>query len=75
MRARTNHHAADESGLEPLSAYQLKCRITWAALIKCVYEVDPLQCPKCGAEMKVIGFIERENTDVIRMWLAAAGLW
>ena len=23
-----------------------------AALIKQVYEVDPLSCPKCGAEMK-----------------------
>jgi hypothetical protein len=23
-----------------------KCRITWAALIKAVYEVDPLKCPK-----------------------------
>jgi hypothetical protein len=22
------------------------CRLTWAALIKAVYEVDPLKCPK-----------------------------
>ena len=40
-----------------------------------MYEVDPLKCPKCGAEMKIVGFVERENTDLIRMWLSAAGLW
>jgi hypothetical protein len=26
-------------------------------LIKRVYEVDPLACPACGAEMRVISFI------------------
>ena len=30
---------------------------TWAMLIKRVYEVDPLQCPECGGEMKVVAFI------------------
>ena len=33
---------------------------TWAMLIKRVYEIDPLECPKCGGEMKVyraIGFV------------------
>jgi hypothetical protein len=74
MRGR-RQQLVEELPAEPLTAYQLKCRITWAALIKCVYEVDPLQCPKCGAEMRVIGFIEREKTDLIRMWLSAAGLW
>jgi hypothetical protein len=75
MRARRQQEAVDEGVPEPLTAYQLKCRITWAALIKCVYEVDPLHCPKCGAEMKVVGFIEQQNIDLIRMWLGAAGLW
>jgi len=32
-------------------------RRSWAQLIKRVYEVDPLVCPKCGSEMKVIAFI------------------
>jgi hypothetical protein len=27
-------------------------------VIKKVWEVDPLECPKCGAEMKVISFID-----------------
>ena len=30
---------------------------TWARLIKQVYEVDPLLCPRCGSEMKVIALI------------------
>jgi hypothetical protein len=33
------------------TAFRRRCRMTWAALIKCVYEVDPLKCPKCGGEM------------------------
>ena len=31
---------------------------TWAMLIKRVYEIDPLACPKCGGQMKVVAFIE-----------------
>ena len=27
-------------------------------MIRKVYEVDPILCPHCGAEMKVIAFIE-----------------
>jgi hypothetical protein len=30
---------------------------TWAMLIKRVYEIDPLCCPKCLGEMKVIAFL------------------
>lgn len=29
----------------------------WAAMIRKVYEVDPMGCPKCGGTMKVIAFI------------------
>lgn len=27
-------------------------------LIKWVYEVDPLSCPLCGGQMKVVAFLE-----------------
>jgi hypothetical protein len=27
---------------------------TWAMLIKRVYEIDPMACPRCGTEMKVV---------------------
>jgi len=30
---------------------------SWARLIQKVYEVDPLVCPKCGHEMRVIAII------------------
>jgi len=53
--------------------YRKKCRMTWAALIKCVYEVDPLKCSKCGGEMKVVSFIEEEA--VVRQILKHCGLW
>ena len=30
----------------------------WTTLIQKVYEIDPLECPKCGGEMRIIAFIE-----------------
>jgi hypothetical protein len=29
----------------------------WTELIYRIYEVDPLTCPRCGAEMKILTFI------------------
>lgn len=37
--------------------YRKAARRRWAALIKKVYEVDPLVCPKCGGKMEIIAFI------------------
>jgi hypothetical protein len=34
-----------------------KSRATWARLLRMVFEVDPLACPVCGAEMKVVSVI------------------
>jgi hypothetical protein len=39
-------------------------------LIKRVYEVDPLCCPKCGGMMKIISFIERNQSEVIEKDIA-----
>ena len=44
-------------------------------LIKRVYEIDPLECPKCGGAMKVIAFIEPPQGDVIERILRHCGLW
>ena len=30
----------------------------WAGMIRKVFEVDPLLCPSCGCQMKIISFIE-----------------
>ncbi len=32
-------------------------RRRWRELIKRIYEVDPLVCPRCQAEMRIIAFI------------------
>ena len=60
---------------EPDTAYRRKCSITWAALIKAVFEVDPLKCPKCGGTMRIVGFIGREQRDVVEKILRHCGLW
>ena len=41
--------------LEPLS--HVKASRTWAALIKRVFEVDPIACPRCGDSMKLKAFV------------------
>ena len=38
-------------------------------------EVDPLCCPECGGEMKVVSFIEPPQADVIEEILQHCGLW
>jgi hypothetical protein len=50
-----------------------KCTLAWAALIRLVYEVDPLKCPKCGSQMEIVSFIE--DDEVIEKMLRHAGLW
>ncbi len=47
----------------------------WAMLIKRIYEVDPLECAKCGGEMKIVSFIERAQKPVIERILRHCGLW
>jgi hypothetical protein len=44
-------------------------------LIKRVYEIDPLSCPKCGGRLKVIAFIEPPQAEVIEKILRHCGLW
>jgi len=29
----------------------------WAEMIRKVYEIDPMVCPKCGSRMKVVAFL------------------
>ena len=48
---------------------------TWAMLIKRVYEVDPLCCPKCQGEMRVIAFLEPPQAHVIEKILRHCALW
>jgi hypothetical protein len=63
---------AQRSASERLRAGSLS---TWAMLIKRIYEVDPLKCGKCGGEMQIISFIERDQRPVIERILRHCGLW
>ena len=45
----------EENPVETLS--EKKSKQTWPRLIKRIYEVDPLICPKCGSEMAVLAII------------------
>jgi hypothetical protein len=35
---------------------------SWAACIKRIYEIDPLECPKCLLQMRIIAFIQDEHS-------------
>jgi hypothetical protein len=49
-------------------------RRSWAQLIKRVYEVDPLVCPRCHGEMRMIAFIvDAVVIDKILRHLVAKG--
>ena len=41
---------------------------SWRELIKKVWDADPMLCPKCGGEMKLIALIEEPQTieDILR---------
>ena len=38
------------------SEYKKGCNKSWARLIKKIYEMGPLTCPKCGGHMRIIAF-------------------
>ena len=42
---------------DPVDTFTRQARLSWAKLIRRVYEVDPLLCPFCGAEMRILAFI------------------
>ncbi len=43
-----------------------KASKSWAALIKKIYEVDPLICPKCKGAMRIAAFIT-DSKEVARI--------
>ena len=46
---------------------------SWARLIKKIYEVDPLICPKCKGQMRIIAFID--DYKVVRKILDYLGIY
>ena len=72
-RRRIEAQAADVATREVDAREAARVRSTWARLIHKVYEVDPLECPKCKGPMRVIALID--NAAVIRKILTHLGLW
>jgi len=50
-----------------------EARQNWARLIQKIYEVDPLVCPKCQGQMKIISIID--DFEVIDKILKHLNLW
>ena len=50
-----------------------RTRAHWARLIQKVYEVDPMECPKCGAAMRVIAVLD--DPAIVRCILKHLRLW
>jgi len=75
MRKKVAAEAVTDTGEpEPSASAATRCSQTWAMLIKRVYEVDPLFCPECGGQMKIVSFIEPPQADVIEAILTHCGL-
>lgn len=68
LNARVKINAWDRDGLERLIRYFIhqsvekikRASLDWAQLIKRIYEIDPLQCSKCGKKIKIIGFVTHQ---------------
>jgi len=53
-----------------------KSSLTWAMLIKMIYEVEPLTCPVCQSEMKIISLIDgKKQPNVVEKILRHCELW
>ena len=66
----------DQSDAVPLVApplHQKEYAKSWAMLLRKVWEVDPLLCPKCGGAMKILAVIN--DPDVVRKILDHLKLW
>jgi hypothetical protein len=64
----------EQTGIEEFSEIAPSvAKRAWARLIKQVYEVDPLVCPRCAGAMRIIAFIEQP--EVIAKILTHLGIW
>ncbi len=59
-RGERRKHALvkDEDDIEELPELKVEPSSYWARCIKQVYEVDPLECPKCKGQMRIVAFVQ-----------------
>ena len=75
MRRKAEAAGESTSGPDTNREAPGRCSQTWAMLIKRVYEIDPMVCPKCGSEMTVVSFVDPPQREVIEKILRHCGLW
>jgi len=73
--ALTPSHPRDQEDDGLTVAQRRTRRRAWARLVRRVYEVDPLRCPSCGGEMRIISVIlEHKVITEILSHLAQKGI-
>ena len=55
-RLRAELHAAGE-GATPTWPALRALRRRWAELLRRIFEVDPLRCPRCGKQVRIVAFM------------------
>jgi len=73
MRAKAGKTEQTPMLIEAEGEARRKPSSKWRELIKKIWEVDPLECPNCGGEMKIIALIDER--EVIEKILRHLGLW
>ena len=75
VRGHRKRGEAGEASDEPVLVEPdvKRIRNAWRHLIKHIYEVDPLTCPRCGDEMRIVSIIEQRAVierilTHLRMW-------
>ena len=62
LEIRVISHRGGDPEPEALS----EARRRWAELLRRIFEVDPLACPRCGEQMRIVAFItEPQQIDGI----------
>ena len=71
---------AELTAPEPVCAHTRPVRMSWARLLKRVFEIDLGHCPNCGGELKIIAAIleapvigASDRWDLLRPRLSEAG--
>ena len=63
---------SEQTSSEPGCAHGCQVRISWARLLKRVFEIDLEHCPNCGGQLKIIAAIL--EASVIERILTHLGL-
>jgi hypothetical protein len=68
-RVRGMRRKATEAGeeqpvvcVDPEPEVLSEAALRWAELLRRIFEVDPLACPRCGEEMRIVAFVTEPKT-------------